>query len=82
MGQPPVPEANTLVLANKVCWLSLPGYSHRLGLSGGGHYFGLDSQGHDFSRVCKVKCKKFPVCFTCTMTFPCRIKVIVARLLW
>lgn len=50
-----MPEANILVLADKVCWLSSPGNGHYLGLLGGGHCFKLDDHGYGSCEVGEVK---------------------------
>lgn len=58
-----MPEANTLILADKMCWLSLSGDSYCSGSPGGRHCFGLDDHNHGSFGVGEVKCEEVPSLF-------------------
>lgn len=53
-------EVNTLVLANKVYWLSSLGDGYHSDSPSGSNYFGLNGHNYDFFGVYKVKYKEVP----------------------
>lgn len=63
MSQPPVSEANTPVLADKVCWSSSSGDGYHSSSLDGSYCFRLDSQGHSFYGVYELEGEEISISF-------------------